>query len=593
MKQPDFFRMAFVLSEGQAKTFKKNLEKIIKLVLSDCYGESISIAEIVLRAEKEYNLMFSVSEIEDVIRTSNPQDFIKTEKKDQETLFTITPKAYQNIRKHEDINTIEVCIKKFLQNCNDGCPFSEKDFEKLVCRYVYDSFNTNIETVLALMNYQTCQLEMGQANGYTTEEVEWINLFLNWEDANKNYIIYRLISSCYEFCMMTIKKDNKSFASIFRGKEFFLDTNIIFRLVGFNNKEREAVVTAFVKKCKECGIKLKYTNYTNDEINNTLAYQVNLIKKLFNKGEPISIESIRTLGGDYVNLDFYWQYVNWTKRIENEAGDYAGFQKFLERKIHKALHKMQMVTFESFDKPYKEQNFKMICEDLENYKNNRYKHTYYKSIECDIENYLYMKLLDRKTKYNSFVDKNYYFITADHTLIDWSKEQMPGAIPTFVLPSVWYSLMLKYSGRTDDDYGAFCQFLKLSTTYGLEETKEQQEQKIKMLAYILEINEKIDIKEQIIFDIGQRLSHEGNKEIGDIEEFVEESHQNIVEKEVNKAVKAKEQEHQADKKQIEYQHQEALEQQHQEGREEGIREARKQHRLSYKEIRKSGEEPSR
>ena len=232
-------------------------------------------------------------------------------------------------------------------------------------------------------------------------------------------------------------------------------------------------------------------------------------------------------------------------------------------------------TFESFDKPYKEQNFKMICEDLENYKNNRYKHTYYKSIECDIENYLYMKLLDRKTKYNSFVDKNYYFITADHTLIDWSKEQMPGAIPTFVLPSVWYSLMLKYSGRTDDDYGAFCQFLKLSTTYGLEETKEQQEQKIKMLAYILEINEKIDIKEQIIFDIGQRLSHEGNKEIGDIEEFVEESHQNIVEKEVNKAVKAKEQEHQADKKQIEYQHQEALEQQHQEGREEGIREARK------------------
>ena len=36
-----------------------------------------------------------------------------------------------------------------------------------------------------------------------------------------------------------------------------------------------------------------------------------------------------------------------------------------------------------------------------------------------------------------------------------------GDIPTFVLPSVWYSTLLKYKNRTENDYGAFCKFLSM------------------------------------------------------------------------------------------------------------------------------------
>ena len=69
---------------------------------------------------------------------------------------------------------------------------------------------------------------------------------------------------------MTVKKDKTVFASIFKGKEFYLDANIIFRLAGFNKTERKDAVTAFLSKCRECGVKINYSNFTSEEMDPTL-----------------------------------------------------------------------------------------------------------------------------------------------------------------------------------------------------------------------------------------------------------------------------------------------------------------------------------
>ena len=47
MNQASFLRLALVLSDGQAMTFKKNLLKLVNLVLFENYGQDLTISEII------------------------------------------------------------------------------------------------------------------------------------------------------------------------------------------------------------------------------------------------------------------------------------------------------------------------------------------------------------------------------------------------------------------------------------------------------------------------------------------------------------------------------------------------------------------
>ena len=76
MQQNDFLRFALILSSGQAATFKKNLEKIIKLILWDSYSTPLSSLEISRRAKDVYSLSFSADEIEKVIIKSHSNSFV-------------------------------------------------------------------------------------------------------------------------------------------------------------------------------------------------------------------------------------------------------------------------------------------------------------------------------------------------------------------------------------------------------------------------------------------------------------------------------------------------------------------------------------
>ena len=58
---------------------------------------------------------------------------------------------------------------------------------------------------------------------------------------------------------------------------------------------------------------------------------------------------------------------------------------------------------------------------------------------------------------------NDFFISADQNLIAWSSTVADSGIPVVVLPSLWLTIMLRFTGRTANDYKAFCSFLELRT----------------------------------------------------------------------------------------------------------------------------------
>lgn len=552
MNQASFLRLALVLSDGQAMTFKKNLLKLVNLVLFENYGKELTISEIIKKISEKYSLDFADNEIKSAILSAPNGSIVEAKPSLDPVYFTysISPNEYEKLQGKIIGDALLPFVKQFL-NENQNEEFLDcAELEDVVCRFLYQQFNSDIQTVLALMNYRgEAKCWDLEASGFSDTEIVSLNAFLNWQNTDKNRLIFKYVSFCYEYCVMTVKKDKNVFASIFKGKEFYLDANIIFRLAGFNKTERKNAVTAFLDKCRECGVKINYSNFTGVEIATTLEHHVDRIKNLLGKSAPISVNAMQRLSSKYANLDFYAQYVEWTKQPKNKIGDYAGFLSDLKRQISKCTVGMKFQAFETFDQFKTKEIFNEYVRDLTAFKAKRNKGTYEGSIKVDVENYLLMHKLTQNSRSTNFFDEKYFFITADHAYIDWAQEKMPGAIPLFVLPSVWYSIILKYYGRTDNDYASFCQFLnqRISEPYD-----ELQTQKTKMLACVLELDESVEIKEEIIFDIGERLSNRTDI-IDDIEIFVEESHSRITEKRVAEAVQAVEKNYQdeaqeADKK---------------------------------------------
>lgn len=209
----------------------------------------------------------------------------------------------------------------------------------------------------------------------------------------------------------------------------------------------------------------------------------------------------------------------------NYAGEFEEFRVYLEKEVNKILRPFKKIVVNKNYEGDTRCGYNELVTDFSQYKEEHYRNTYISAIKIDINNYLYMIDKNDKGQAANFMDLKYYFITADHCLTDWSMEKRPGTIPIFVLPSVWYSILLKYKGRTADDYKAFCQFLNIRIAPEKDKLKDIKE---RIFPYIMNLNEENEIKEEIVYDIERKLT-EANVVNENIEEIVEESHKTILE----------------------------------------------------------------
>lgn len=92
-----------------------------------------------------------------------------------------------------------------------------------------------------------------------------------------------------------------------------------------------------------------------------------------------------------------------------------------------------------------------------------------------------------------------------------------------MLPSVWYSLILQYTGRTDNDFESFTRFLNFS----LVSREEEDPRKLAVLKKVLELDEPKEIKERTIFRIDSQLQND-YKDFDSVDEIVEEAHETVL-----------------------------------------------------------------
>ena len=543
MKEIDILRLLLVTKSGNSSSFNANLLKIISMVLFDSEEKKLSVDDIRMQILDKYDLEFTNEEIEQAISQKESGIEETFEKKtvyrqgrsfqESKRYFSLLDQTVNKYRENEKNNRLDIIINKYLEK-KEG--ISTDEFKELLLKFLYNTFNTNKETLLLFLKGNSLNISQSQHCDFTEEQKSILNDFLNWDNVEKNELVFGAASYCVEYCMLTVKKDFSSYRDIFRGKSFYLDSNVIFRLAGINNEERKIVTSAFIDKCLEEGITVKYTNFTYEEIKETVHNHVETIKKATNGKRMVSVKNWKRFTNPYTNLDFIKLYDEWAKNSKNDYNDFRSFEKYIMNIIQNILRPFKKVDFITYET--KDQSFSSYCESLEQYKTQRKAKCNKTSLKIDINNYLYIFNLREKSKGSTFVDIADYLISTDANLCEWGKKILPSSIPIAVLPSVWHSLILKFKGRTENDYQAFTLFLNLR--YRLKDD-DFDKRRPKILEIVQNLDEPVNLKNLILDDITEKLSEE-YKDVSNEVEIIERSKKSVIEKEVQRGLEKRKEE---------------------------------------------------
>ena len=531
-QESEILRLLLVTQSSKAINFNSNLLKIVLMVLYDSEADKLTLSEIRTSIIEKYSLEFTEEEILDAINSNKTKDsIVKTNEtlritergqvfSSNVTKYSLDQKQREKYSKHEQGDAFGVVVNRFAE-IYDMRNTTKEEMVSLIERFLYNTFNTNTSTLLSffISNYQGVDETSTQ---YSEKEKRLLNDFLNWDDPDKDELVFMIASYCVEYCMLTVKKDYSSYQYIFKGKSFYLDSNVIFRLAGINNAERQAVMASFVKKCQNAGIELKYTNHTYNEITETVKRKVKNIQYLLDGYPMVSLQNIRKYYGNNTDYDFFALYDHWSRNNPDKYNDYESFASSVMQTINKVLMPFKKEDF--IDKRTTNQEFKSLASSLQNYKMQQNAKVAGEAIDTDINNFLYVQSKRNRVDSMTIANVADYLISTDANLCEWNKIVVPGAIPIIVRPSVWHSLLLKFKGRAKDDYRAFSLFLNLRYK---TDSSDFDSRKPEILSIVQRMDEPVSVKDSILDVISEGLSRE-YKEITDVNAIIKDATDSVI-----------------------------------------------------------------
>ena len=197
--------------------------------------------------------------------------------------------------------------------------------------------------------------------------------------------------------------------------------------------------------------------------------------------------------------DFYKLYYEWCKQPQNHYGDYVAFNRYLLGLVQNTISQLDIQQSTLYKSGKLAAQYEAQVNDLRDYKNNKrkWRNTSRSSAETDVANILDI-VKSRNKSNNTMWQTNDYLVSADQLLIGWANNIFSG-VPIVVLPSVWLSIILRFTGRTDDDYKSFCLFLT-------QRQHAESENIIDPAILLKSVNTKTNstkLKEQIVVEITQ------------------------------------------------------------------------------------------
>lgn len=455
MKNFNIFRLNCLLNNRESNNFNEIIISVVygllyennnkETLLSECYNYIISNLKIsidndILRKLVENSKHLEISPLSD------------------DLLIKLTPDKYKLINESLLSQSIEHYLSEFIQR--KGLPeiYNEKLF-KLLSKAIYENINSfTIKNINSLITNNL-------SNGFTNTEIELFNEFLVEKNHLKNVALYNTFVKAIEFALITSGKGVREFTKdIFNGKEYYLDANIIFRLLGIGGEERQKSVSSLVKQCVHQGINFYYSIATYKEFKRKIDSSIREIKNANSKNALRILENIATDESydSHFNDGFFTLYSRLRKRGHIKSPEQ--FENWLYTEF-KLIEKKYSIKSRNCESELKESQISHWSKKLLELKESLNKNIHYTKTAARVDsiNILFVKKIRGNNDYN-YSDVKSFYLTTDRTLnqiiaIDTN------LIPETILPSQLFIIHNSLSDETDNvDYDTFTLFLKRRTT---------------------------------------------------------------------------------------------------------------------------------
>lgn len=455
--QKELFRLSATL---YSKTQKNNSHadvqlSIIKCIITESENIFLSESEILSEIENKYKYSLTTDEFKKVI-AKNKQFFAYTE--DGSKKYKLIDSEYKNTKRLFD-NNIEHYICEFIQIRK----YNESIFKSAIYRYLYELTTSNVNSYNILLgskiqdHYSDEELSI-PLEQLSDDERKMVIDFIDWNNDEKNEVLTNIVYCCLEYCL-TINGDHAStlIQKSFRAKEFYLDTNILFRALGINGIGRQKVTISFLEKCKKAKAELCVIEETKKEFISTLNYYINLYES-----HPSGRISSKVID-EYINAGIYEYYQEW--KLKHQGLSLQMFLKYAEVELNNLISKYKINTKiipnsmkRSSEFVNKIEQYGKILKPHEN--RGEFFNTTNDSISCNnLHDTVILSYLE--TKRENFNNENYFLVSSDNGFRLWDMKRSREGIPFVIYPSQLFLILTKVCGRSNEDFTTFVNYINI------------------------------------------------------------------------------------------------------------------------------------
>lgn len=488
-------RFAYVVDGLNSGKLNKILNRMIVSVLFDS-TRNLTAQEIVAEISSTYELDFSSEEIKKAICENKEQYYFDDDK--ELGRFQLSDKGRKVADQINYHTNLESCVDLFLSE--NTINFKLKlDLINDINTYFYYIFNSDKELILSLISSKKPPLfDLKEFKNSTL-----LDMFLNWNNDEKNELLIKVCRASFDYCTLTLKDNSNT--NIFKGKRFYVDTNVLFSLIGINGMNVKKVTQKFVEKCNELSILLIFTNLTYREATNTIDSLVDRFKNYFATVNYGNSEMWRTFFPNSSYSALFDLYSRWCKQKSGRSGNYDGFREELHERLFQLTSQFQQETIPS---DFEEKNNEKLSTNITLY--DEFKITLGRkrtesSIKHDVIHYMYIES-KRNTNSVTIKDQNNLFITFDTSMCRWASKNNNGVVPLILPISTVYSLLLRFCARTTDDIKSFGNFIQLSVNQNFY-SDEFYSIKKSLIDEVNKLEEPNEVKERILFISNEILTN--------------------------------------------------------------------------------------
>ena len=413
--------------------------------------EGVTLGELADYIEKEYYFIFDESELGKVLHNPKFGYIFEIKSAQHSDNLYLLKKERREVLNGRITKTLNDFINEYLVE-HELSPYKAE----AIYQYLYGIFTTNVDSFKRMLEAKDIK---SLKYHYTPkeEDIEVINGFLDWENDEKNVAIFNLASYALEFCLLTSKKGSSLKLESLKHKTFFLDTNILYRAIGINGEDRKLRSLSFLRKLKESEDDIRISKVAWEEYEGSLK---NYIKLLRRSEAPAVRSKVYT---EYVTYDDIYRYYHiWAANRSNSTIDL--FVDWLNASM-KTLVEDFNIQVDKFT-PYSPEKNKDKLDEMASAICGFAKSKPYDAALNDAHNILWVES-SRKSGEETLFSTKTFLISSDRGLYVWDSKYHSQKTPIVVMPSQWLSLLLRYVGRSNDDYRSFVCFLNIQDKEGI------------------------------------------------------------------------------------------------------------------------------